>query len=269
MMKSPVKDEGLLPRAKEILDHRMELMEQGRDAIDTSLKLQLALMIIGLLILLRPERSYRMPVLDVEMPTRYLQIIIPFVLVFLWFRFGFVLHNYIDNRVLLDVLMEESVPSNWSADPVHSPRRLVRDGGFGDAWFAAFRQEFFMADGHKPSVVHILQLFFYTIVIGMAHACTVALLVNHAAYVAKTAGLAALHITMICTACLWFYVSHSQFYWDGPQPNSMQVGILAVSVVGLVILLLLSRGPEPRGSVTTSAAFGGAFGASDSSHSDS
>jgi hypothetical protein len=227
-------------------------MEQGRDAIDTSLKLQLALMIIGFLILLRPERSYKMPVLDVEIPTKYLQIIIPFVLVFLWFRFGFVLHNYIDNRVLLDVLMKESVPAVWSDDPVHSPRRLVRDGGFGDAWFAAFRPEFFLVDGPKPSIVHILQLFFYTMVIGMAHACTVALLVNHAAYVRRSVMLGVIHVAMIVTACLWFYVSHAQFHWDGPQPNSMQVWILAVSVVGLVVLLLVSRGPEPRSGLTAS-----------------
>lgn len=231
--------------AKDLLDRRFKLFEHGTDLLDVNMKFQTAFIILSLLILFSSESTFKLPVFDMALRVDYLQLIVPAALVFLWLRFGFALHNYIDNRTLLNAIAAQSVPPEWNANDAYSIRRLVRDGAFGDAWFDAFRHESFLTASPGLGVVNLLSLLLHGSMLGLGHAVAIALLVNRFTYGDRRGKREmAVHGVLVFVAVVCFWASHRQFYWHGPQPNWLQPYIVLFSTAALAALIYCSNTPK-------------------------
>ena len=118
--------------AKDVFDRRKAQLDDDKRRLERNIALLATMLAIAICMAVAAAKRTDMSLLGVNVPFNALVILVPSMLVYLWGRFGFLLHQSIENRHALMDVIEEMEPAgrgiHWSLEP------LLRDHGFVDSY---------------------------------------------------------------------------------------------------------------------------------------
>ena len=167
----------LQKRQKELLGYRFEAYATALDNLDLNFQIQGILIIASLVVIVR-GRHLKIPFTEIEVPARYLHVIIPGILLYFWLRFGYQVNLLIESRragVQLLTALGDPLNEQWM-----SALFRFNDGGFMDAWFSHCTADDPVRNNH-PIITSIFFSLIFGTFLGAGHSCIITLphLGNH------------------------------------------------------------------------------------------
>lgn len=171
-----------------LISARTKLLSDQYSSLRKIFTVQAVLIATSLFVLFFVRAStFELKPLGYIIPTKFVRILLPLSLLYVWIEFGFLFNRLIDNRVSLYVLVEtlEHATLRPTFDSAHSDKQylvsansLARDDYFVDNWFAAFRSEYLLMT--RPNDIAILiGVVGFACFHGLAHACMFVLATTH------------------------------------------------------------------------------------------
>jgi len=127
-------DSSELQSAKELFERRLKSYHENLDRFDANLKLQALFVLITVLLIVR--RTDSLNVFGNQVPLSWLHLFVPFIIIFLWLGFGFLLDNLIESRIRGVELLKALSPQN--SELVEQQKTFFQDAGFIDGMTLAF-----------------------------------------------------------------------------------------------------------------------------------
>lgn len=221
---------------KDVFDRRIKLYADDSAALASNLQIQGILIVFAVLMIYKPLQAVNIKALGLEIPAILLQCFIPAAILYTWLRFGYILHDMIENRLILWEIIPKVYPSGLAGNSVFNAQRLLRDQFFLDEYFLAFHpaRAGFSEGNMGPFNRAILVCF--GLFLGIGHGCMGATISN---IFEEVPGGRRWHIwlfmyTLLISLALFF--SHCQFYFSGPHQNWLQFVILWSAVLFTLIL---------------------------------
>jgi hypothetical protein len=199
-----------------------------------------------------PE-SFKVPVAGLDVPIRWAYLALPVCLVYLWLRFGFILNELIDARIVLwkitEALQAPVSAFGNPADPAtieawrhalytfsHNP--AIYDGGFLDGWFVTFQPEYTLL-GTKMPMASLL-MFLFGIFFGCSNGAALGLLLHgYRRFGANDRSERCLFAAYFWGVVVLLGLAHIVFWQQGDHPNWQQPVCVVTS--GLVALWFIRR----------------------------
>jgi len=259
---------------EDVFSQRLEQYQKHCESLSKNLLYQAIFVCLSLLVVLIPQKTYTIPVLDIEVERRVALSLVPAGLVILWSQFGFLLSESVDLRMGLWKIAEavEITPNAMATQPVTSltgatdivgkawidlpqsvtsvttndwrvatytygHKRVLHDGGLLDGWFDCFRIHYTLrAKSRGVLFIHVLLLGVFC---GLANACVLASIWERGKY-ATDPGARVLHEVFFLGVTIYLILTHWGFIWAGGHPNWMQPLSLFVCA-GLLLILVAGR----------------------------
>ncbi len=161
------------------------------------------------------KEKFEIPLIgDVQRGT--IHAVLPFAIVSVWTRWGYVLHSLIENRVAIwDLTKAHQEPMQGQYGS------LLRGGFFGDQWFYSYMSDYMIV---KRSVIadagNLMVMIGFAIFFAAMHASAMALPIyykNRTADVSKE--LSVFLWSVFSIVAFAFVLSHAQFYFAGQHPS--------------------------------------------------
>jgi hypothetical protein len=262
-----------IKRLEDVFGQRLEQYQKNVESLSRNLLYQAIFICLALLVILRRQDKYEIPVLNLEVPRGVSLLLVPAGLVVLWSQFGFLLSETIDLRMGLWKIAEaveqpksamvdkpitvvtsmtsaterawlgltnaqmNLTAKDWTdAAYTYGYKRVLHDGGFLDGWFNSFRIDYTLPA--KSILVLKSHVVLWGIFCGLANACLLACIWERgksrdAPWVRGCLGL------LFLGATVYVALSHWAFLWGGGHPNWMQPLSL---LVGAFLFWILAAG---------------------------
>ncbi|MCW3071204.1 MAG: hypothetical protein JWO44_1094 [Bacteroidetes bacterium] len=188
---------------KGIYSNRETAYRSSADGLITVLYMLMVLVVIGLFILFYKPKELEVPLINITIPDKLFYVVIPIVIVYLFFQLGLKMSAAIDSRLVLES-MTDSIETIGSqrVSYYHSNARTFVDQGLVDAWCTWYYNIF--QGGRNPGLHQwnafgLLFCFFGTFVGLTQAACLNLISAYHAAYKNRI-----LSITLVIVAYISF-----------------------------------------------------------------
>ena len=233
---------------KDLFDERLKQYRSNIDQFYSNLQFQALFTFLCLLLVL--SRSSSLQVFGNTVPLRWLHLLIPAVMLYLWLSFGFLLDDLIKDRISGAEMIDQLAPDN-----AELAKGLLRDSRFVDGWILTF------VDPPRPptasgayygiysGIDHNAQagtaLFLLCLLgtwMAAAHAATLATVAVGARRYLRTSklNLVTPYYLLPLIPFAFFTISHYQFAYSGHNRNNLQPIIAIVAVVFYMALIWLS-----------------------------
>jgi hypothetical protein len=238
-----------------VLERRLDALRRAEEKLSRNLYLHGLALIVAFVVLFGGDRGSgktKLPFFDIDVPTLGVCIVLPLAFLWLWVDFGFALAHAIDLRASLWKLIQAE--GGLPPDSLLSTHIALRDGGFLDIWFNAYREEVPEAMNQRSLEIACTVGAFYGVFFGLVHTTIFALVsTGIAATGCKDLGKG---IVAVFSGGLltWFLLEcHKGFIQTG-QPKGPQ-DYTAYATAGLMLLFVAVRaGPaKPAGAPAGSA----------------
>ena len=134
--------------ATDVFDRRKGQLDDDKRRLERNIALLATMLAVAICMAVGAANRTDMSLMGVQVPFNALVLLVPAMLLYLWGRFGFLLHQSIENRYSLIRVLEEmeSVGEgrHWSLEP------LLRDHGFVDSYIYWDRQAEGQAECSRP-----------------------------------------------------------------------------------------------------------------------
>lgn len=233
-----------------LMTRRLEALRRAEGKVSRNLYLHGLALILAFVVVFgrsrRPRRSRwtKLPFLDIEVPVVAICIVLPLALLWLWVDFGFALALAIDLRASLWHLI--SAEGGLPPESLLSTQIALRDGGFLDIWFNAYRDEIPKAMNDRSLEIAKTVGTSYGMFFGLVHAAIFALLSTGIAG-ARCKPLGKSVTAMVLGgALMWFLLAcHGSFMLTGQPQGPQRCTAVATACFVIVYLVMRPRRTSP------------------------
>lgn len=227
---------------KEVYTRRLDSYREGRDRMKTSLQWQALCVTLTILLLGKGVREINPGMVELsQRVVGTIPFILPFVLLYLWMDFGYLYHQLINNRLVLQSMcdvIEAKVPSDWRSNHLLSDQLSVVD-----LWDLLFQggistpRQIPDKEGMWP--LYLVKSVLFMIFFGIMHAC---LFLPYLKWLWKDGrARKPLALWSAFIACIIIAVptlsTHIEFGVVGHKPNWAQLAIFLLSFLTLPLLV--------------------------------
>lgn len=249
----PVTVEKADDRILEIFKERFHSYRENLAALNDNMFYQLLFVVASIIVVRVRTDEFEEPILKQKVPLYWVHLVLPLCLGYLWLKFGFLLNEIIDDRIVLwkladlvegkpqglaAVLKGGDLTAYWGRTVfTYSIRPTMADGAYIDGWFIAFRPDFNWATRSKSIVCFFLVC--WGCFLGLGHGCMLGTIWNSARRFAKSRAACFWHAFYfwICVSILG--ISHYAFFYGGQQPNWLEGVMVGTGYLSLLVFVLI------------------------------
>jgi len=158
---------------KWLIDKRNETYQRKIKTIIAVFRSQIIFVILAMINIFMPnEKIIKIIGIGLELPTHLLSILSPFVLIFLWYRFGYTLANVIRIRTTLMNLYKRVEGLQGIDNPRSdlSQQTFVDLNPFLDSWFSTWGRESYVPLKNQMRYLQMVTLVIYSFLLGAVQA---------------------------------------------------------------------------------------------------
>jgi len=243
----------LQDRLASVFDKRFEQYKSNLESLNENLWHQLILITAALVLILKKSNSFKVPVIDMEVPVRWTCWAIPICLGYLWIRFGFVLNELIDARIVLWKTADAMQAPVEAFGAVKDWRRAlytfsydpsVYDNGYLDGYFISFLPDFTLL-GRAQTTTPAVLVALFGVFLGISNGTMLGFIMHGAKRFGKSKQWP--YFIFFWFLGIMLFLTHWTFWYGGQHPNWWQP---IIAIVGCFVAILLGVMPIYNAAVT-------------------